>query len=125
MVVDDDQDTVEVLSVLVSILGYEPCGATTGRQAIAMASELRPHVILLDIGLPDITGYEVVRAIHEAGLYPFIVAATGYAHDRDRERAMAAGFDQHIPKPVTAERIRQVMQTAERYSDMDRTTRRV
>ena len=116
MVVDDDPDTVEVLSVLFEILGHEPRGVKSGREAIELANLFDPHVILLDIALPDISGYDVARALRDRSQRRhYIVAATGYAHERDRRRALEAGFDQHLPKPLTTESVRTIMKMAERY----------
>lgn len=116
MVVDDDPDTVDVLSTLFEMLGHEPRGAISGREAIELADQFDPHVILLDIALPDISGYDVARTLRERGRRRYyIVAATGYAQERDRRLALDAGFDEHLPKPVTVESVRAMLRTATRY----------
>jgi CheY-like chemotaxis protein len=116
MVVDDDADTVESLSTLLEMLGHDARGARSGREAIALASSFDPHVVLLDIALPDMSGYEVARAIRDAsGRRRFLVAATGYAQERDRRLALESGFDQHLAKPMTADSVRSLMRTAARY----------
>lgn len=116
MVVDDEPDTVEVLSTLIEILGYEPRVAKSGKEAIELASVFDPHVVLLDIALPDMSGYDVVQQLRaDTARRRFMVAATGYALERDRVRALEAGFDQHLPKPATVQKVREVMQIASRY----------
>ena len=117
MVVDDDPDTVDVLSTLLEMLGHDPRGANTGRDAIALARSFDPDVVLLDIALPDMNGYDVARALRGAeGRRRYLVAATGFARELDRVRALEAGFDQHLPKPITAESVRELMKHARRVS---------
>jgi CheY-like chemotaxis protein len=117
LVVDDHPDTAEVLAVLFHMLGHEARCALRGRDALQIARELDPDLILLDIGLPDITGYEVIRALRADARRParYIAAVTGHCHPKDVSRATQAGFDQHIMKPVDLGKVRQVLRDADSY----------
>lgn len=117
LVVDDHPDTAEVLSVLFHMLGHEARCALRGRDALQLARELDPDLVLLDIGLPDITGYEVVRALRADHRRPdrFIAAVTGHCLPKDVSRAAQVGFDQHILKPVDLGKVRQVLRSADSH----------
>jgi len=102
LVVEDDVDHRDSLKGLLEIWGYAVEIAGNGPQAIDMAIAGRPRVALIDIGLPDIDGYEVAKRLRtelgKDGIY--LVALTGYAEEEDRSRALSAGFDAHVSKPV-------------------------
>ena len=85
--------------------------AGDGPSALAEARSFRPEVVLLDIGLPGMDGYEVARALRSEpdGEQALIVAVSGYGQPEDRERSRVAGFDQHLLKPVTPERLLEVV----------------
>jgi len=87
--------------MLLSLSGHQVMVAHDGMQAVAMAAAERPEVILLDIGLPGMDGYEVCRRARQGGLTDaLIIAMTGYGQERDRQRSKDAGFDTHTVKPV-------------------------
>jgi CheY-like chemotaxis protein len=99
--VEDQPDAREMLATLLRLHGHETSEAATGDKAIALAAELVPDVALIDIGLPDIEGYEVARELRrELGQSVCLVALTGYGQPEDRDRSQAAGFDEHLVKPV-------------------------
>jgi signal transduction histidine kinase/DNA-binding response OmpR family regulator len=102
LVVDDNVDVVETTTMLLSLSGHQVRSAKDGLQALHAASEFRPEVVLLDIGLPLMDGYEVARRLRQmpetAGA--LLVALTGYGQQGDRERGKDAGFDGHMLKPV-------------------------
>lgn len=102
LVVDDNVDVVETTTMLLSLSGHEVRSAKDGLQALHAAAEFRPEVVLLDIGLPLMDGYEVARRLRQmpesAGA--LLVALTGYGQQGDRERGRDAGFDKHMLKPV-------------------------
>lgn len=102
LLVDDNRDSVESLALLLSVEGYETKTAHDGVEAIEIAESFRPNVILLDIGLPLISGYEVCRRIRAESWGKDIVvfAHTGWGHEDDRRRTSEAGFDGHLLKPV-------------------------
>jgi DNA-binding response OmpR family regulator len=102
LVVEDDRDLAETLRTLLLLCGYQVMVAYTGKQGIEAARKLEPHVVLCDIGLPDGDGYVVASVLRQSGhsTAARLIAVTGHAEARDRIRALAAGFDQHLAKPV-------------------------
>ncbi|CAL1239987.1 response regulator [Candidatus Methylocalor cossyra] len=102
LVVDDNVDSADSMALLLSLDGHDARTAFDGPGALAEAAEFRPQVVLLDIGLPGMDGYEVarrLRALPDLGAV-LIIAVTGYGQDDDRIRSKAAGFDHHLVKPV-------------------------
>jgi CheY-like chemotaxis protein len=103
LIVDDYPDTAELTSALVAALGYECSIGLSGRAAIDQAALFHPDIVILDIGLPDMTGYEVARTLRARtdtqSLY--LAAVTGWGDHAAREQAIAAGFDYHALKPIT------------------------
>jgi CheY-like chemotaxis protein len=106
LVVDDNLDGADTLANLVTLLGHDASVAHDGPTAVAMVRAQRPDVVLCDIGLPGMDGYEVARQIRagEAGAVR-LVAVSGYAQPEDVARAMEAGFDAHLAKPADSEKI--------------------
>ena len=102
LVVDDNQDSALSLAMMLNIMGHEVQTAHDGLAAIESASEFLPDIILLDIGLPKLNGYEACRRIREQpwSAHMVIVALTGWGQDEDRRRSAEAGFDHHFVKPV-------------------------
>ena len=101
LVVDDNVDASESLAMLLRLDGHDVLIAHDGLQALRVATDERPATILLDIGLPGMDGYEVCRRLRAQGFTDTrIIAMTGYGQDKDRRRAMEAGFDEHTVKPV-------------------------
>ncbi|KQT10657.1 response regulator [Ramlibacter sp. Leaf400] len=102
LVVEDNPDGLETLVALLEMLGHEVAGAADGREALQQAAQFRPQVVLLDLGLPVMDGYEVARALRQDRRYEdvFIAALTGWGADNDRRRTADAGFDAHLTKPV-------------------------
>ena len=102
LVVDDNEDAAKLLQMLVELNGHQATVAYDGENGLRLAREIQPDVILLDIGLPRMDGYEVARAIRRSTeLHGVIlVAVTGYGTEEDRLQAMDAGFDLHMPKPL-------------------------
>lgn len=104
LVVDDDRDSTVSLSMLLQIMGHQVRAAYDGPQAIDHAAEYRPDIVLLDIGLPGMSGYEVARRIRQEpwGRQMTLIALTGWGQEEDRRHAEEAGFDYHLVKPVEA-----------------------
>jgi PAS domain S-box-containing protein len=102
LIVDDNEDGASSLSMLLKFGGHETFIAHDGREALRLADELRPDVILLDIGLPGMSGYQVCQQIRQEpwGRDIVLVAVTGWGQEDDRIRSREAGFDAHIVKPV-------------------------
>jgi two-component system, cell cycle response regulator len=111
LVIEDNRDNMELADYLLRAYGYKPLLASGGLEAIPIAIEQRPDLILLDVGMPGMDGYDVAVAIrqHPALHGTRIVAVTASAMVGDRERIAAAGFDGYIPKPINPETfIRQI-----------------
>jgi PAS domain S-box-containing protein len=103
LVVDDNADVAGALAMLLEILGNRVEIAHSGAEALALMARFHPRLALLDIGLPDMDGLDLARRLRERVPDPnrlLLVAVTGYGHDEARERSFAAGFDQHLAKPV-------------------------
>lgn len=102
LIVDDNRDSADSLSMVLRIMGNETRTAYDGEEAVAVAEAFRPRVILLDIGLPRLNGYETCRRIREQkdGRSMVIIAQTGWGQSEDRERTRDAEFDHHMVKPV-------------------------
>ena len=99
---DDNRDAALSLSLLLKLQGNVTRTAHDGLEAVAVAEEFRPDVVLLDIGLPKLNGYDAVRRIREQpwGRQMLVVALTGWGNDEDRRKSREAGFDAHLVKPV-------------------------
>jgi len=100
LIVDDNRDAADSLALLLRLEGHQVVSAETGRAALEIARMLKPDLILLDIGLPDLDGYEVARRLRQAGCSARLAALTGYGQPEDRARACEAGFDDHLVKPI-------------------------
>ena len=102
LIVDDNRDGADSLSEILRVMGNDTRTAYDGQEGVDVAGEFQPDVLLLDIGLPKLNGYEVCRRIREQswGEGVVLIAVTGWGQDDDRRRSQAAGFDHHIVKPV-------------------------
>jgi CheY-like chemotaxis protein len=102
LVVDDNVDTAESLALLLRMKGHEVAIAHDGLAALKMAGSFHPEVVLLDIGLPELDGYQVASRLRRRRqtAKALLVAMTGYGQDEDQLRAHEAGFDHHLIKPV-------------------------
>jgi PAS domain S-box-containing protein len=105
LVVDDNHDAAESLAIFLKLSGHDTHIAHDGVEAVDKAGQLSPDIILLDIGLPKLNGFEAARRIREQskGNRPVLVALTGWGQEADRQRSRDAGFDAHIVKPVDPE----------------------
>jgi two-component system CheB/CheR fusion protein len=115
-VVDDNKDNRDSLSWLVRDWGHEACVAHDGPAALVASLEFRPHVVLLDIGLPRMNGWDVGREIRrQEGLSAILlVAMTGYGKVEDRARSREAGFDVHLTKPADPRELQDLLAKAVR-----------
>lgn len=105
LLVDDNEDANESMAALLELIGYQVRTATDGATALEVAAEFEPQLILSDIGLPGMDGYQLAPALRKAAgeRKVIIAAATGYGHASDRLRSQAAGFDHHLVKPLDAD----------------------
>jgi CheY-like chemotaxis protein len=117
LVVDDYPDSANSISTLLTLFGYDCRTASSGKDALALADAFDPDIVLIDIGLPDISGYEVARALRARPCkHPLYLAAiTGWGQPEDRVRALAAGFDQHVLKPADAGKLKTILERAAQH----------
>ncbi|HYT98549.1 MAG TPA: ATP-binding protein [Casimicrobiaceae bacterium] len=119
LVIDDNDDARKSLAILLAFEGHETYEAANGAGGIEVASHVRPDVALIDIGLPDLSGYEVARRIRadlNGGVA--LVAVTGYGQPEDQRRAFDAGFDAHLVKPITIEQLNEMLSAARPQTPM-------
>ena len=111
LIVDDNRDAAELLAETLRLLGYDAHIAHDGPSGLDRAIQLRPRLVLLDIGLPVMDGYEVARRIRATPELrkTRLVAVTGYGQDSDRARARDAGFDDHVVKPIDIDRLTSII----------------
>jgi CheY-like chemotaxis protein len=102
LVVDDNQDAAEVLQMLLASIGMNARAVNSGREALSAIPDFKPDVILMDIGMPGMSGHEVARHIRSRPEFNDItlVALTGWGQEEDRLQSKASGFDHHLTKPV-------------------------
>jgi two-component system, chemotaxis family, CheB/CheR fusion protein len=112
-VIEDNIDAAESLREGLEMSGHEVVVAHDGEEGLARARSLRPDVVLCDIGLPGLDGYEVARRIRaDPSPSPVLIALTGYALPEDQRRALEAGFDRHLAKPVQFRDIEEALANA-------------
>jgi CheY-like chemotaxis protein len=101
LVADDDKDTVTTLTALLREEGYAVRGVHRGTEVLDAVFNFAPDIVLLDIGMPQMSGYDVARTLREryGSARPALIAVTGRAGDFDRRQARAAGFEHHVAKP--------------------------
>ena len=110
LVVEDNTDARESLSVALTLEGYRVLEANDGPSALEIVKQERPPLAVLDIGLPRMDGYELARCIRdELGRGIVLIALTGYGSERDATRSADAGFDQHLTKPVDLDELMRVL----------------
>jgi PAS domain S-box-containing protein len=102
LVVDDNRDAAASLATLLELKGNETCSAYDGLAGLRMAASFRPDVVLLDLGMPGIDGFETARRIRAEGWgkHTVLIALSGWGQDKDKRESMAAGFNHHLVKPV-------------------------
>jgi two-component system, sensor histidine kinase len=111
LVVDDNQDAAESLTLLLGIQGHDARLATSGKAALRLAAEIKPDVVFLDIGMPKMNGYDVARAMRAQswGRDVHLVALTGWGQEEDLQRAEEAGFDAHVVKPAPPDLLARIL----------------
>jgi len=102
VIADDNEDAAESLAALLRMDGHEVTVVSNGRQALTTITAMQPEIALLDIGMPDLSGYEVARQLRDGprGQNLTLIAITGWGQDRDKTRALEAGFNHHFTKPI-------------------------
>lgn len=116
VIVEDNEDAAATLADLLELNGNRVVTASTGKDGMSAVAAQRPDVLICDVGLPDMSGLDVIRAIRaaEGSGRMFAMALTGYAQQQDREEALAAGFDAHLPKPPPIEELERMLAEAAR-----------
>ena len=111
LVVDDNEDSAESLGMLLRSLGADVRTVNDGLSALALVEEFKPDVVLLDIGMPGMDGYEVARRIRDRAdnRELMLIALTGWGQEEDRRRSFRAGFDHHLVKPTDIDALRALM----------------
>jgi CheY-like chemotaxis protein len=107
LVIDDNEDAATSLAMLLEAEGHAACTAGDGSSGIRLAAEFEADAVILDIGLPDINGYEVAKLFRQtpSGANLLLIALTGWGQEQDKQEAKAAGFDFHFTKPVDVRRL--------------------
>lgn len=116
VVVDDNRDWADSLAAMLQLLDYEVQVAYDGDMGVQAAAAFRPDVVLLDVGLPRLSGYDACRLIREQtwGKEMSLVAVTGWGQEEDLHRSVAAGFDHHLVKPVAPETLTALLEEIDR-----------
>ena len=111
LLADDNVDALESLAMLLELEGHEVVKAARGAEALELAARAAPDLAILDIGMPDLSGYEVAERIRasEPGRRLPLIALTGWGQAEDQARALAAGFDHHLTKPIDLERLAEMV----------------
>lgn len=109
LVVDDNKDGAYLMQLALSRKGFEVEKAYTGDEGVNKAMEFHPQVAMLDIGLPDISGYELAKRLREKCPEILLIAHSGWGQTKDRERALEAGFDHHLINPVNINKIVEIL----------------
>ncbi len=111
LVVDDNEDSAMSLALMLDLMGCETQTALDGLEALDAAARFRPELVLLDIGMPKLNGYDTARRIRQQpwGRNTVLIALTGWGQDEDRRRSQEAGFDSHMTKPVDPAAIRKLL----------------
>jgi len=116
LIVDDNVDAAETLAMMLELLGQQTRQAHEGNSAVVAAQEYQPEVIFMDIGLPGLSGHEVVAKLrNELGMKePYIIALSGYGTEEDRRKSFNAGFDNHLVKPLDPSALPGILELAQR-----------
>jgi CheY-like chemotaxis protein len=119
LIVEDDAETADWTAMLLRLAGHDARIAHSGEDALQMAPDYEPDVVLLDIALPGLNGLEVAQALREQARTrrPFLIAVTGLDRDADRERSRAAGIDLHLTKPLSNEQLEKILKRFQQLFD--------
>ncbi len=112
LIVDDNADAADTLAALLVLSGHETSVAYEGASALEHAERMRPHVVVLDLGMPGMSGYEVARHLRRCpwGSALKLIALTGWGQARDRRMTREAGFDEHLVKPADPDELIHVVE---------------
>lgn len=124
LLVDDNQDAADCCRILLELAGHTVETAYTARCGLELGERFHPEVVLLDIGLPDLDGYEVARRMRATGWGrgAVLVAVTGWGQSKDRQRAREAGFDRHVTKPIAPDSLEAILTAVSAGESLARTS---
>lgn len=114
LLIDDNTASSQMMAMLLSMDGFKVHTARTGGEGLAQFQSVKPSIVLLDIGLPDMSGYDVARAIRgiqEADSSPLIIATTGWGDRDDVQKALDSGCDLHLTKPVDIDKLEDILRS--------------
>ena len=119
LIADDNRDAAESLAALLRMDGHDVTVVHNGQEALAAFSAVQPEVALLDIGMPELNGYEVARRVRQGSLGRAVtlIAVTGWGQDRDKARSLAAGFNHHLTKPVETDRLLEMLRSEDHHTN--------
>ncbi|MDQ1728089.1 MAG: hypothetical protein QOD33_214 [Pyrinomonadaceae bacterium] len=122
LVIDDNKDAADMLTMMLQMFGHEAQAAYNGQDGLELALQYQPDVVLLDIGLPDMNGYEVAQRLRQRPQTRNmrLIAVTGYGQDSDRKLSEEAGFDHHLVKPVEPQKLQELLATLMEQSRPER-----
>lgn len=110
LIVEDNQDSAESLKMLLELFGHQVAIASTGTHGVDMAHQWKPDVVLCDLGLPQMNGYDVAAELRRNSTkHAYLIAISGHGSEADQQRCFQAGFDQHLTKPVNPDTMREVL----------------
>ena len=111
LVVDDQRDAADTVATLLSLMGYDARAAYSGRQALQMFNEIQPRVVLMDLGMPEMSGFEAAARIRlmPQGTATTIVALTAWGDEMNRRLSHEASIDSHVVKPAAADTLQEVL----------------
>ena len=111
LVIDDNQDLARIFCEYLNMVGYKAMVAYSGEEGISIAKEQKPRVVLCDIAMSGMSGHDVAKCIREDDELKdvYLIALSGYSSQKDVERSLEAGFDQHLRKPVSLAVLKQVL----------------
>ncbi len=112
LVVEDNLDSARTLRDALELMGHEVHVSGDGPEGVATAQRIAPEVVVCDIGLPGMDGYEVARRLRILDPRPVLIAVTGYALPEDHRRAEAAGFIHHLAKPIAVDELGRIISEA-------------
>lgn len=110
-IIDDSADILESLSMVIRVLGHESECCADGETGLECITRWRPHLALVDVSLPGLSGYDVARGVRalDAAPSPVLIAMTGWSREQDRVRVQEAGFDRHVVKPLDFAQLRTIL----------------
>jgi CheY-like chemotaxis protein len=111
VVIEDSDDIADTLAAWLEGMGHQVAVARSGRSGVQLVAKTRPNLVLCDLGLPEMDGLEVCKQVRKLDLdaQPMMVALTGWGREEDRRRTREAGFDEHLVKPVAADKLKNVL----------------